>query len=377
MFYQNLKLGILGGGQLGRMFIQACTNFNVDTHVLDPDPEAPCSKLCASFTIGSFKDYDTVINFGKSMDIITIEIEHVNVEALEYLEKSGVKVYPQPNVIRTIQDKRIQKQFYADQQIPSADFVLINDKKSLATHKDFYPAFQKLGKGGYDGGGVQYIESIEDIKKGFEGLSLLEKAVDFEKEISVITARNIAGEIAIFPVVELVFNPVYNLVDYLISPALISPEIEAKAKSIAYNVTEKLGIVGILAVEMFLTNDGDIIVNESAPRPHNSGHQTINANYTSQYEQHLRAILGLPLGSTAIKTPSAMINLIGEEGYEGLAKYEGIETILGIPGAQVFLYGKKLTKPSRKMGHVTILDQNIDNLLEKVNAIKNNIKVIV
>ena len=377
MFYQNLKLGILGGGQLGRMFIQACTNFNVDTHVLDPDPEAPCSKLCASFTVGSFKDYDTVINFGKSMDIITIEIEHVNVEALEYLEKSGVKVYPQPNVIRTIQDKRIQKQFYADQQIPSADFVLINDKKSLATHKDFYPAFQKLGKGGYDGGGVQYIESIEDIKKGFEGLSLLEKAVDFEKEISVITARNIAGEIAIFPVVELVFNPVYNLVDYLISPALISPEIEAKAKSIAYNVTEKLGIVGILAVEMFLTNDGDIIVNESAPRPHNSGHQTINANYTSQYEQHLRAILGLPLGSTAIKTPSAMINLIGEEGYEGLAKYEGIETILGIPGAQVFLYGKKLTKPSRKMGHVTILDQNIDNLLEKVNAIKNNIKVIV
>ena len=377
MFYQNLKLGILGGGQLGRMFIQACTNFNVDTHVLDPDPEAPCSKLCASFTVGSFKDYDTVINFGKSMDIITIEIEHVNVEALEYLEKSGVKVYPQPNVIRTIQDKRIQKQFYADQQIPSADFVLINDKKSLATHKDFYPAFQKLGKGGYDGGGVQYIESIEDIKKGFEGLSLLEKAVDFEKEISVITARNIAGEIAIFPVVELVFNPVYNLVDYLISPALISPEIEAKAKSIAYNVTEKLGIVGILAVEMFLTKDGDILVNESAPRPHNSGHQTINANYTSQYEQHLRAILGLPLGSTAIKTPSAMINLIGEEGYEGLAKYEGIETILGIPGAQVFLYGKKLTKPSRKMGHVTILDQNIDNLLEKVNAIKNNIKVIV
>ena len=377
MFYQNLKLGILGGGQLGRMFIQACTNFNVDTHVLDPDPEAPCSKLCASFTVGSFKDYDTVINFGKSMDIITIEIEHVNVEALEYLEKSGVKVYPQPNVIRTIQDKRIQKQFYADQQIPSADFVLINDKKSLESHKDFYPAFQKLGKGGYDGGGVQYIESIEDIKKGFEGLSLLEKAVDFEKEISVITARNIAGEIAIFPVVELVFNPVYNLVDYLISPALISPEIEAKARSIAYDVTEKLGIVGILAVEMFLTNDGDIIVNESAPRPHNSGHQTINANYTSQYEQHLRAILGLPLGSTAIKTPSAMINLIGEEGYEGLAKYEGIETILGIPGAQVFLYGKKLTKPSRKMGHVTILDQNIDNLLEKVNAIKNNIKVIV
>ena len=377
MFYQNLKLGILGGGQLGRMFIQACTNFNVDTHVLDPDPEAPCSKLCASFTIGSFKDYDTVINFGKSMDIITIEIEHVNVEALEYLEKSGVKVYPQPNVIRTIQDKRIQKQFYADQQIPSADFVLINDKKSLASHKDFYPAFQKLGKGGYDGGGVQYIESIEDIKKGFEGLSLLEKAVDFEKEISVITARNIAGEIAIFPVVELVFNPVYNLVDYLISPALISPEIEAKARSIAYDVTEKLGIVGILAVEMFLTKDGDILVNESAPRPHNSGHQTINANYTSQYEQHLRAILGLPLGSTAIKTPSAMINLIGEEGYEGLAKYEGIETILGIPGAQVFLYGKKLTKPSRKMGHVTILDQNIDNLLEKVNTIKNNIKVIV
>ena len=375
-FYNDFKLGVLGGGQLGRMLIQSCVNFNVSTSVLDPDSQAPCSGFSNEFQKGALQDFETVYQFGKSVDLLTIEIENVNVEALEKLQEDGITVYPQPEVIKIIQDKRTQKQFYKDKGIPTADFILIDNKDALKDHVNFLPAFQKMGKGGYDGGGVQKITSEADFPKAFNTPSLLEKAVDFEKEISVIAARNSKGEVSTFPAVEMVFHPEFNLVDYLISPANIPTAVEEKAQELAKQVAESLGIVGILAVEMFYTKDGEILVNEVAPRPHNSGHQTINANFTSQYEQHLRSILGLPLGSTAIKKPSAMVNLIGEEGYKGPAKYQGLDDILQVEGLSLFLYGKKITKPHRKMGHVTIVDENIDRLKEKVEFVKKTIKVI-
>ncbi len=375
-FYNDFKLGVLGGGQLGRMLIQSCVNFDIFTSVIDPDSQAPCAGFSNEFKTGSITDYETVYNFGKKVDLLTIEIENVNIKALQQLENEGVKIYPQPRVIEIIQDKRIQKQFYKDNHIPTADFVLINDRAQIADHASFLPAFQKLGKGGYDGGGVKRIGSISDIEIAFDAPSLLEKAVDFDKEISVITARSQSGKISVFPVVECVFHPDHNLVDYLISPAHIDAEIEKKAYEIAIDLTQKLGIVGILAIEMFLTKEGDLLVNECAPRPHNSGHQTIDANYTSQYEQHLRAILDLPLGSTAIRQPSAMVNVLGEEGYSGQVIYQGLNEVLQIEGAKVYLYGKKLTKPHRKMGHITIVDSKVDSLIEKVKEIKKIIKVI-
>ena len=375
-FYQDFKLGILGGGQLGRMLIQSCVNLNVNTSVLDPSSQAPCSGFSNEFRKGSLQDFDTVYAFGKSVDLLTIEIENVNVEALYQLEKEGIPVFPQPSVIEIIQDKRIQKQFYVDNGIPTPAFILIENAQEIKKHLDFLPAFQKLGKGGYDGGGVQSLKSEADLEKAFNAPSLLESYIDFDKEISVIAARNSDGEITTYPAVECVFFPEYNLVDYLIAPSSISEKIEKEAQEIAKKVVEKLGIVGILAVEMFVTKNGEVLVNEVAPRPHNSGHQTINANYTSQYEQHLRAILNLPLGSTAIKRPSAMVNLLGEDGYQGTAIYEGIEDIMRIEGVSVFLYGKSATKPHRKMGHITIVDDSIEALKAKVELVKKSIKVI-
>jgi 5-(carboxyamino)imidazole ribonucleotide synthase len=375
-FYNDFKLGVLGGGQLGRMMIQSCVNFDIYTAVIDPDSQAPCAGFCNEFRKGSITDYETVYNFGKKVDLVTIEIENVNTAALKQLENEGIKVFPQPHVIEIIQDKRIQKQFYKDNNIPTADFILVDSREDILKHTNFLPAFQKLGKGGYDGGGVKRISAIADIEKAFDAPSLLEKAVDFEKELSVITARNAKGEIAVFPVVECVFHPEHNLVDYLLSPATIAAEIEQKARNIATLVTEKLGIIGILATELFLTKDGELLVNECAPRPHNSGHQTIDANYTSQYEQHLRAILNLPLGSTAIRQPSAMINVLGAEGYAGNAIYQGIEEIMAIEGAKIYLYGKKLTKPHRKMGHITVVDSDPMALIKKVELVKKSIKVI-
>lgn len=374
-FYNDFKLGVLGGGQLGRMLIQSCVNLDVYTSVIDPDSQAPCSGFSNEFRKGTITDYDTVYNFGKTVDLLTIEIENVNIKALKQLESEGLEVYPQPGVIEIIQDKRVQKQFYKDNNIPTSDFVLVNNKEEIKQHESFLPAFQKLGTGGYDGGGVQRIDSIDNLDKAFDAPSLLEKAVDFEKEISVITARNKNGELSVFPVVELVFHEEYNLVDYLIAPANISPEVEQKAKEIAVSVTEKLGIIGILAIELFLTKDGEVLVNEVAPRPHNSGHQTIDANYTSQYEQHLRAILNLPLGSTEIRQPSAMINILGDEGFTGTVKYIGLDEVMQIQGVKVYLYGKKVTKPHRKMGHITIVDNDIDVLKQKVEQVKELIKV--
>ena len=375
-FYQDFKLGILGGGQLGRMLIQACTNFDLHSSVLDKDANAPCSLLASSFKPGDITDFDTVYAFGKTVDMLTIEIENVNVGALKKLEEEGLTVYPQPAIIDIIKDKRRQKMFYREHGIPTADFVLVDNREAIKQHMDFLPAFNKLGTGGYDGGGVQRIRSAEDIEKGFDAPGLLETLVDFACEISVIAARNSKGEVSVFPAVECVFHPEHNLVDYLFAPSEVSPEIEEKAEKIARQVIESFGLVGLLAVEMFVTRDGEVLVNEVAPRPHNSGHQTINANITSQYEQHLRAILGLPLGATDIILPSAMVNLLGEAGYTGPAKYEGLDDLLVIEGASIFLYGKKETRPQRKMGHVTIVDENADALKRKVEEVKKVIKVI-
>lgn len=370
------KIGLLGGGQLGRMLLQAAIDLDFQIDCLDPDSQAPCHSLANQFQQGSFKDFDTVYQFGQNKDLVTIEIEHVNIEALERLENQGVKVYPQPHLLKMIQDKRLQKTFFKENGFPTADFRLTENQQDLAQNIDFLPAFHKLGKGGYDGKGVQLIANASDIPKGFDAPGLLEKAIDFEKELAVIVARNPNGEIKSFPTVEMVFHPVQNLVEFLISPAAISSTIEAKAKQIACDLIAKMQLVGVLAVEMFLTKDGEVLINEIAPRPHNSGHQTIRGNATSQYEQHLRAISNLPLGDTAGEQFSGMINLLGAEGFEGEAIYKGLEECLAIPGVYPFLYGKKITKPFRKMGHVTILGESREAIIEKANKVKQLIRVI-
>jgi 5-(carboxyamino)imidazole ribonucleotide synthase len=374
-FYQDFKLGIIGGGQLGRMLLQACSNLNVTSCVLDPSEDGPCSGLASEYTKGSLLDYETVYNFGKQLDMLTIEIENVNVQALYQLEREGVAVYPQPRVIEIIQDKRVQKQFYLDHEIPTADFVLVESRDDIEAQVEFLPAYNKLGQGGYDGGGVQKLESEKDISMAFDARGLLEEVINFQSEISVIAARNVKGEVRVFPVVECVFHPTLNLVDYLVSPSSLPTEIQQTAEELAIKTIESLDMVGILAVEMFVTRAGEVLVNEVAPRPHNSGHQTINANDTSQYEQHLRAILGLPLGSTAITKPSVMVNLLGEEGHTGPAVYEGLDKLLTIEGSNIFLYGKRITKPHRKMGHVTVLGHDLDDLKRKVQLVKEAIKV--
>jgi len=370
------KIGLLGGGQLGRMLLQAAIDLDFEISCLDPDAEAPCHLMAKHFVQGSLQDFNTVYSFGQSHDVISIEIEHVNVDALERLENEGKLVYPQPHILKMIQDKRLQKQFFKDHGFPTADFVLIESVEEIRDHISFLPAFNKLGKGGYDGRGVQLIKNESDISLGFKEPGLLEKAVNFSKELAVIVARNAKGEISAFPAVEMVFHPVHNLVEFLVSPADISKEIETKASKIAIDLIAKLGMVGVLAVEMFLTPEGEILINEIAPRPHNSGHHTIRANETSQYEQHLRAISGLSLGKTSSKCFSGMLNLLGEVGYTGPVKYEGLQEILSIPGVHPFLYGKKITKPFRKMGHVTILGDSRLEIEEKAEKVRNLIRVI-
>jgi 5-(carboxyamino)imidazole ribonucleotide synthase len=372
----EVKLGILGGGQLGRMLIQAGLDFNLYTLVLDPDENAPCKDVCHEFFVGSFRDFDTVYEFGKQCDILTIEIEHVNADALEKLEQEGVKVYPDARTVRTIQDKGLQKEFYSKHAIPTADFRILKDAEELKANTDFLPAFQKLRREGYDGRGVTRLQSDADLGKGFTEPSVLEKLVDFEKEISVIVARNANGQVTAFPVVELSFHPEHNLVDSLFAPANVPYKLQRLAIEIATRVIESFDMVGILAVEMFLTKDGQILVNEVAPRPHNSGHHTIKANYTSQYEQHLRAILNLPLGNTDIQSAAVMLNLLGEPGYDGEAKYEGLQDALAVPGVYIHLYGKKYTRAARKMGHITVLGTDLQEAQERAEQIRNVIKVI-
>ncbi|MDN5214796.1 5-(carboxyamino)imidazole ribonucleotide synthase [Fulvivirgaceae bacterium BMA12] len=375
-FYQNFTLGVLGGGQLGRMLVQSAIDFNLDVNIIDPDENAPCKNLVSKFRVGKLTDYQSVYEFGQACDVLTIEIENVNTDALKQLQKEGKKVFPQPEVIELIQDKRKQKQFYLDRGIPTADFILTENRQAVLENRNFLPAVNKLGKEGYDGRGVQILKNESDLEKAFDAPGLLEKLIDFEKEISVIVARNENGEMKAFPPVELVFNPIHNLVEYLTAPADISSEVASQADAIARKVINELDMTGLLAVEMFVTREGNILVNEVAPRTHNSGHQTIEANITSQFEQHLRAILNMPLGDTSMKIPSAMVNLLGEDGHTGLAQYEGLEKVLGIKGVHVHLYGKKLTKPFRKMGHVTIVDQHTESLKEKVKFVKENLKVI-
>ena len=292
------------------------------------------------------------------------------------MQNKEKKVFPQPDIIELIQDKRTQKIFYRDHNIPTAEFMLVENADDVRSKAAFLPAVNKLGREGYDGRGVQIIRSTEDLSKAFEAPGLLEKLIPFEKEISVIVARNERGEVKTFPPVEMVFHPVQNLVEYLFAPADLAEKVVSEADSIAKDIVQKLKLVGILAVEMFVTSEGQVLVNEIAPRPHNSGHQTIEANGTSQYEQHLRAILNLPLGDTELILPSAMVNLLGEPGFEGLAKYQGIEDVLNLPGVHVHLYGKRVTKPFRKMGHVTIVDKNLAQLKEKANFVKQTLKVI-
>lgn len=372
---QRKKLGILGGGQLGRMLIQSAMDFNLDIYILDPDAEAPCSKIATGFTHGKLTDYDTVMAFGKSCDLLSIEIENVNTQALRDLQAAGKEVYPQPEIIELIQDKRVQKQFYADQGIPTAPFTLTEGREDVRVLGKL-PVVNKLGKEGYDGRGVQILRRAEDLDKAFDAPGLVEDLIDFEKEIAVIVARNSAGQTKAFPAVEMVFHPEANLVEYLFAPAEISPELQLEAEQIALEVIEKLDMTGLLAVEMFVTRNGAILVNEVAPRPHNSGHQTIEGNVTSQYEQHLRAIFNLPLGDTSLRGMTAMVNVLGEEGHTGIARYQGLEEVMSIPGAHVHLYGKKMTKPFRKMGHVTIEDNDATRLRGKVDKIKATLKVI-
>ncbi|MGZ3750351.1 MAG: 5-(carboxyamino)imidazole ribonucleotide synthase [Mucilaginibacter sp.] len=375
-FYGDLKLGILGGGQLGRMLIQQAINYNVTVKVLDPDREAPCRKLCDEFVVGSLGDYETVYKFGKKVDLLTIEIEKVNVDALEQLEKEGVQVYPQPRIIRLIQDKALQKQFFKENDIPTAEFQVISSYQQLHESRIPFPYIQKLRRDGYDGRGVYKVFDESYLVKAFTEPSLIERLVDFEKEIAVIVARNENGETKAFPMVEMEFNPEVNLVEFLIAPSTLPFEVHEEAERIAIKIADCLNIVGLLAVEMFLDKNGKILVNELAPRPHNSGHQTIEGNTVSQFEQHLRAIFNQPLGDTACLNHAIMINVLGEPGHEGPAVYKGIEKVLDCAGVYIHLYGKALTKPFRKMGHVTIVDSDREKAIEKARFVQKTLKVI-
>jgi 5-(carboxyamino)imidazole ribonucleotide synthase len=375
-FNNSQKIGILGGGQLGKMLIQSALDLDLNISVLDNDSDCPCKPIANTFVLGDIADYETVYNFGQSLDLITIEIENVNIEALKKLEAEGKMVFPQPHIVENIKNKCTQKQFFKDNNIPTSEFILVSGLLEIHSNSDFLPAVNKIGVGGYDGRGVQTIKSEYEIAKGFDAEGILEKFVDFEKELAVIVSRNADGEIKTFSVVEMVFHPVANLVEYLFSPAAISPEITKKANEIAIKTIEAYGLVGLLAVEMFLTKDGEILVNEVAPRPHNSGHHTQKANLVSQYDQHWRAILNLPLGDTKDLSMAAMVNILGAENHEGFAEVVGLEAILKQGDIFPFFYGKKKTKPFRKMGHVSILADDFEKLKEKVNFVQQNLKVI-
>ena len=375
----DLTLHILGGGQLGKMLIEAASDWNIRCHVLDPDPDCSCSRLAWQFTCGSFKDYDAVMAFCAEAHYITIEIEHVNTDALRDLKAQGKQVFPDPDMLDIIKDKGKQKSFYAEHGIPTSPFTLYDDadaiRQAVASGTRTLPFVQKSCTAGYDGKGVQVVRTKDDLDKLLPGASLAEELIPFEKELAVIVARSTNGDTKAFPAVEMEFHPTANLVEFLLSPAHINSELEQKAQQLAVRTIEAMNLYGVLAVEMFLTADGDILVNEVAPRPHNSGHHTIEANITSQYQQLLRSIFGLPLGSTALTTTSMMVNLLGEDGYTGEAIYEGLPECLAMEGVYVHLYGKKITKPFRKMGHVTIVDSDAAKAREKANFVKDNLKI--
>ncbi len=370
------KIGILGGGQLGRMLLQAAANYPVETFVLENDEDCPAAHLCHHFTKGDIRNYSDVYQFGKDLDALTIEIENVNIDALEQLEKEGRKIFPRPSVLRIICNKALQKKYYTDHQIPTSQYILTHSRDELLQNTAFLPAVHKLAEGGYDGRGVQVINHEEDIPKGFDALSVLEKKVNIAKEIAMMIAVGVDGKIALYPPVEMVFDESLNLLSFQLCPARIEQEVYFKAEAIALAAIKNFGSPGIFAVEMFVTPEGDVLVNETAPRVHNSGHHTIEAHYSSQFDMQWRLMLGYPLGCTDAILPSLMQNILGAEGYSGLAHYEGLEEMLKIENAFFHLYGKKETRSGRKMGHVTIISAEKADLLHKANKIKHQLSVI-
>ena len=379
-FSSDFKLGILGGGQLGKMLLFDTRKFDIQTYVLDPSDEAPSKIACNQFFIGDLMDFETVYNFGKKVDVLTFEIELVNLEALTKLEAEGLKVFPSPKTLKLIQNKGIQKDFYTEYAIPTAKYKRFNNLKSLIVDildsKTTLPFVWKCTEFGYDGNGVKVIRQLSDLDNLANVECIAEEMVPFKNELAVIVCRNPSGEIKTYPVVEMEFHPEANQVEYVICPARIDAKVAEKARAIALHVSEKFNHVGLLAVEMFQTEEDEILVNEVAPRPHNSGHYSIEASYTSQFENHLRAILDLPLGNTESKVAGIMVNLVGSEGYVGDVVYENIEKIVGWNGVTPHIYGKKQTRPFRKMGHVTIVNQDIKEARRIAEEVKNTIRVI-
>ena len=378
-FSSDFKLGILGGGQLGKMLLYDAKRYDLHTKVMDSNKYAPCNKIADDFIIGDITDYDDVINFGNSVDLITVEIENVNTDALEFLEKSGKKVYPSPKNLRIIQNKSDQKNFYSKNNLPTSRFKNysnIEELKRNFLHDNFeFPFVWKSSRFGYDGKGVKIIKNIEDLDFSYDHQCLIEEKISIKKELSVIVSRNTDGEIKCFPVVEMEFNEKSNLVEYVMCPANISKQTEEKAIIIASEIAKKFEMVGLLAVELFVTNKDEILINEVAPRPHNSGHHTIECCVTSQFDQHIRSILNLPLGETGILIPGIMVNLVGENMEEGNVNYKNINDIFDIPGVYIHIYGKKKSRLNRKMGHITIVNKDINKAIEIGKSIKNKIKV--
>ncbi len=379
-FSSDFKLGILGGGQLGKMLLYETRKFDIQTLVLDPSEEAPCKISADYFQKGDLMDYNTVLEFGRKADVVTFEIEAVNVEALKQLEKEGIKVYPSSDTLEKIQDKSVQKEFYRTEGIPTADFTVFNSKSEFLDAVENgvvkLPVVWKSATGGYDGRGVQVIRTKETSNQISEGRCIAENLIPFKNELAVIVARNPNGQMQTFPVVEMEFHPTANQVEYVICPARIEFTVAEKARKLAESVSNAFEHVGLLAVEMFQTEDDEVLINEVAPRPHNSGHYSIEGSYTNQFEQHIRAILNLPLGSTESKLPAIMVNLSGEEGFSGPAVYKNIEKIMGMPGVTPHIYGKKHTRPFRKMGHITIINNNMEEARKIAEEVKRSIKVI-
>ena len=370
-----MKAGILGGGQLGRMLLQAAANYTVETYVLENDPHCPAAHLCHHFIQGDITSFDDVYAFGKKVDVLTIEIENVNIEALEKLEAEGVKVIPKPSAIKIIKNKIKQKGFYQVNEIPTSDFVVTHTKESLPHHHAFLPAVHKLGEGGYDGKGVQIIRTKDDFEKGFDAPSVLEKMVAIDKELAMIVAIAQDGTATLYPPAEMIFDPVLNLLDYQISPAILPEKVSWKAEAIALKLVKAFNSPGLFAVELFVTKDEEVFVNETAPRVHNSGHHSIEANYSSQYDMLWRIMLNYPLGNPDAILPSAIVNILGAEGHSGEAVYTNLDEVLSMDNVFVHLYGKKQTKPGRKMGHVTIMHTDYQDLRYKANKIKHTLKV--
>ena len=379
-FSSDFKLGILGGGQLGKMLLYNTRKFDIYTCILDNSDQAPSRMACNEFTKGDLMDFDTVYNFGKQVNVLTIEIENVNVAALEKLENEGITVYPSSKTLRRIQNKATQKLFYQDHNLPTAPFsrfAYVSEIEDAIDNGGLnLPFVWKAAQFGYDGNGVKIVRSIADLKDLPKGECIAEQLIPFKNELAVIVARSANGEMKTYPVVEMEFHPEANQVEYVICPARISAEVAKKAQDIALKTSEAFNHVGLLAVELFQTEDDKILINEVAPRPHNSGHQTIEGSYTSQFEQHIRAILGLPLGKTENKVASVMVNLVGAEGYTGQVHYKNIESIMAMDGVTPHIYGKKETRPFRKMGHVTIVDENLNIARQIAEKVKNSIEVI-